>query len=63
MVVRITKVAIIEADSNSEFQRKINQFNVEHNVSGIQTHVNLIQGDGMATMIYTAVLSYKELIP
>jgi len=52
-----TKVKVIEAESVSEFEKKINEINNLFQVFATQTHTTMVQDK----IYYTAVLFYRVL--
>ena len=55
------KVEVIESNNKVEFQDVLNQFGSTHKVEFTQTHIVALSTAASSTLIYSAVVWYREL--
>ena len=53
------RVKVFESSSLASFESSVNEFNKNNDVKYTQTHVNVAQGSGSYSIVYSAVLFYK----
>lgn len=53
-------IKIIQTRSITQLEHEVNEFNATHNVFATQTHVTSTTSDNFITIVYTAVLFYKD---